>query len=235
MPQQAFFLSVACAVSGPGSAPLFRDTSAATDGASVMFPRLDLTRLPLKQHGLHQLSTSQSDGKGPARKPKSTIPDLLGEMFLFHQHRAQLLAAERQEQLSQLQHSYQAVLEENRRLRHERLCSDTEILWLGDDHSQDESGMGAFGPPLTSELYTSPSLCPWTGFHPHHEEEEVVLIAMGIKRYLGDLPHLMHPARGQEDDIRVLWIHTSGDANLALEGNKMPHVKMDSRAEPRRR
>eukprot|EP00064_Thunnus_orientalis_P021576 superscaffoldBa00006633_g21741 len=44
----------------------------------------------------------------------------------------------------------------------------------------------------------------------------------------------MRPARGQEDDSGVLWIHTSGDANLVLKGNKMPHVKMVGRTGPPR-
>eukprot|EP00064_Thunnus_orientalis_P023800 superscaffoldBa00009389_g24061 len=53
-------------------------------------------------------------------------------MFLFHQCRAQLVATEHQAQLSQLQHSYKAVLDENCRLRQECLSSGTEILWLQD-------------------------------------------------------------------------------------------------------
>eukprot|EP00064_Thunnus_orientalis_P006289 superscaffoldBa00000650_g6305 len=68
----------------------------------------------------------------PAGKPRRSIPDLFGEMFLLHQRRAQLLAAESQAQQSQLQHSYQAVLEENRRLRQDCLRSGVEILWLQD-------------------------------------------------------------------------------------------------------
>ena len=47
--------------------------------------------------------------------------------------------------------------------------------------------------------------------------------------------HLTRPARGQGDNARVLWIHTSGHASLALEGNKMPLAKTDGRTGPHRR
>eukprot|EP00064_Thunnus_orientalis_P012915 superscaffoldBa00002038_g12951 len=290
--------------------------------------------------------------------------------------RAQLLASESQAQQSQLQHSYQAVLEENRRLRQDRLHSGTEILWLqdanrtlrtqiqslqtrpedrreegqtrqtstavdmatqepsdvpdleevpspgatsqslpqealqekeqmtpvhqemqasslatpgdavpdlnspddcqvppsahpmdagaphsdgaplsvlshtpscsdrrGEDHSRDESGVNASRPPLTSELTTSQSSHPCLSRTPSPPEGGRSrphrlgdLSDSGeVERYQGESPHLTHPARGQEDDTRVLWIHTSGHASLALEGNKMPLAKTDGRTGPHRR
>ena len=356
----------------------------------------------------------------PAGKPRRTLPVVFGEMFLLHQRRAQLLAAEHQAQLSQLQHSYQAVLEENRRLRQDRLRSGCEILWLqdasrdlraqiqslqkraedrreegqtgqtstavdvatqepsdvpdleevpppgatsrslpqeavevkeqmtpvhqemqasslatpgdavsdlnspddcqvppsahpmdagaphsdgappsilshtpscperrGEDHITDESGVGASRPPLTSELKASQSSQPCLNrtpspprrgrSHPHRhgdlsdsgvsdvadsppphrrqrlrtrqlesltsdvecldsdsQDSDIDDYLQEVEGHQGESPHLTRPARGQKDDAGVLWIHTSGDANLALEGNKMPRVKMDGRTGPRR-
>ena len=446
-----------------------------------------------EQENLNRFSVSDCDyvlqglveyANHPARKPRLILPDLLGKMFLFHQRRAQLLAAEREAQLSQLQHSYQAELEENRRLRQNRLRSAVEIHWLredkrilrtqlqsaqlnaedrhkegqtgqtstavdtakkelsdvpdlkevphpgvtsrsllpetaqvkeqmtplhqevqarslatpgnavadlissddceappsaplmdvgsppssgappsllsrcllqkaaqvkeqmspvcqemqasslatpGDavadlaspdncqappsahlmdagappsdgappsilshttscpdrrweDHSQAESGVGASGPPLTSELHALQSLHPCPDetpqgrsrpprhgdlsdsgvsdvsdsppprrrrglhtqqleppasnvdrFDPDNQNSDINDYLMEVECCPGDLPHPKRPARGHKDDPVVLWIHTSGDANLALEGNKTPRAKTDGRTGPLRR
>eukprot|EP00064_Thunnus_orientalis_P025762 superscaffoldBa00013930_g26180 len=342
-------------------------------------------------------------------------------MFLLHQRRAQLLAAESQAQRSQLQHSYQAVLEENRRLRQDRLRSGVEIIWLQDanrtlraqiqslqmrpedrgeegqtgqtstavdmatqepsdvpdleevpspgatsqslpqealqvkeqmtpvhqemqasslvtpgdavpdfnspddcqvppsahlmdagaphsdgaplsilshtpscsdrrreDHPTDESGVNASRPPLTSELTIPQSSHPCLSrtpsppeggrSRPHRlgdlsdsgvsdvadsppphrrqrlrtrqlesltsdverfdsdsQDSDIDNYLREVERYQGESPHLTRPARRQGDDARVLWIHTSGNANLALEGNKMPRAKTDGRTGPHRR
>ncbi|AWP04972.1 Hypothetical protein SMAX5B_022208, partial [Scophthalmus maximus] len=37
----------------------------------------------------------------------------------------------------------------------------------------------------------------------------------------------MRPSRGRESDARVLGIETSGNADLALEGNEVPRARMD--------
>eukprot|EP00064_Thunnus_orientalis_P016178 superscaffoldBa00003149_g16241 len=97
-------------------------------------------------------------------------------------------------------------------------CSDQR----GEDYSQEESGL---------ESLTSDVEC----FDSDSQDSDIDNYLQEVERYQGESPHLTRPARGQEDDNGVLWIHTSGNANLVPEGNKMPRAKMDGRTGPPRR
>lgn len=73
-----------------------------------------------------------------------------------------------------------------------------------------------------------------TAIHPHHEGKKVIIIltirSEGEKLLL-QLAKKMHPppARGHEDDTRVLGIHSSEDVDPALKGKKKPCVKVNRR------
>ena len=63
----------------------------------------------------------------PAGKPERTIAEVIGQMFLLSQRKAQLQLTESQEQIAQLQRSYQPMQTSNFKLHQEVISTQADL------------------------------------------------------------------------------------------------------------
>lgn len=104
-----------------------------------------LIHLSLEDRGnLNSYTASTCDEKlaelvayinNPSGKPQRTITDVLGQITLLYQRKAQLEAAKHEEELASLQKGYLAMQQNNASLRRENQAAQTEITQIREDRT----------------------------------------------------------------------------------------------------